>query len=543
MPEVQITVSILSWLLEDRLIRTLSDLPRTTSMPLNLCLHVQGSEQIMDSKRKEIIDAASGFVHKDIFFTDGNKMSAKPRAELLKRSAITPYVFMTDNDMVFQPNSLDTLYSFLQNNKEYGIVDLVHNFLKGHRTVSNKTVNYRPVDLRKPHVVDVDLIGAGSMLIRSEICTIPDIIDTRYDISAWDLDFCLNVKAKGWKIGTYCDKKLVAVNDITQRTPKYLKEKVHHPIRLEGLKLFEKKWGFTSEYRPHNPTLREFPDYHDVAIISRAIYNRFGDDPGIGVLTPYRLELLQTNFIDSLKHQSDKDFNIYLVVGHETNETTQAIQALDWGNLKVSFIYTSDDMSAWKTSVEKSRNYGQEMDAGCPERLACNSGHPFANIMARLDTDDWVAPGWVAHMRHTANKFPQSHFLINYQVIGQAPDGRIYRFFAPHNRGRTSPFIALVQKASPRISPYADIHLKMGEKFSHVYTVPPAYAFMVIHDGNRSNRLYPGDRYIEAVDERKVHDFGNIQVVRNPTHNIAPPPARPPSWRDRSKILQTGAQR
>jgi len=74
--QTQITVSILSWLLEDRLIKTLIQIPRTTELPLNLCLHIQSCEQISANKRQEILDATSGFTHRDIFFTKGNKGAA-----------------------------------------------------------------------------------------------------------------------------------------------------------------------------------------------------------------------------------------------------------------------------------------------------------------------------------------------------------------------------------------------------------------------------------------------------------------------------------
>ena len=120
--------------------------------------------------------------------------------------------------------------------------------------------------------------------------------------------------------------------------------------------------------------------------------------------------------------------------------------------------------------------------------------------MARLDTDDWVAPGWIAHMKYMAATSPEQHFLINYQVTGQASDGRLYNFSQVHTRGRTSPFIALVQKTDPRISPYESLHLRMGSRFSKVYDIPPAYAFMVVHGGNRSNRLFENDTYIGGTE-------------------------------------------
>lgn len=535
MAEAEITVSILSWLLEDRLIKTLIQLPRSTSMPLNLCLHVQGEEQIPKGKRQAILDASSGFMIRDIFFTQGNRYAAKPRAALLKRSAKTPYVFMTDNDMIFQEGSLDALLSYLKNNKSYGIVDLAHNYLRWHRRVNGTEVSCLPVSFDPPQFVDVDLIGAASMLIRSGIIQNNDLIDTNYDLGAWDFDLCMNVRKLGWSIATLCDKRYIAINDKTYRTSRYLREKVRNPIRLKGLKLFKEKWGFDSEYYPHiksaitpsNPSHSTSP-----LIISRAIYTAMGDSDGIGILSEHRLELMQRYFINSLKNQTDQVFSICLVVGSEQNETVKQIKDLDWGDLNVNFLYTSGDMTLWKSSVKQSKNYGREIDNGCPEFITRTSNHPKSNIMARLDTDDWVAPGWIAHIKHTAASIKSSHFLINYQVIGQSIDGRLYQFFAPHRKGRTSPFIVLVQRKEPRISPYEDLHLRMGSKFAEVYSVPPSYAFMVVHGKNRSNRLYTNDTFIEA----KI-DYGNVPSTNTQSEHrldktIKTLKAVKPSWRD-----------
>lgn len=516
MAEPQITVSILSWLLEDRLIKTLIQIPRTTPMPLNLCLHVQASEQISNNKRREILDASSAFVKRDIFFTEGNAGSAGPRAVLLKRSAKTPFIFITDNDMVFQEGSIDALYKFMSspdNSSEYGMIDLVHNFLPCHRCVVDGKVITKPVNLKRPNIADVDLIGAASILMRQEVALIPDIIDTRYSIGTWDIDMCMNVKAHGWKIATYCDRKLIAINDKTYRPRGYKSGRVLNRVKEEGTKLFEKKWGFSSEFYRGRP--KEISKGNvkaiksprtDTIVVSRAIYSRMGRKTAVGVLDEARLEMMQRFFINSLRNQTNKDFVVYLAVGTPENVTTNRIKMLDWGDLDVRFIYTHGNTIEWERFAVEKGNWAGEAVGGSPESILRRYSHPFATIMARLDTDDWVAPGWIAHMKHMAVTKPETHFLINYRVIGQDADGRLYRFFAPHNPARTSPFIALVQKVEPRISPYADIHLRMGSKFSTVYSIAPSYCFMVVHGGNRSNRLYPGDVYFGDFEEHWIKD-------------------------------------
>ena len=500
--EPQITVSILSWLLEDRLIKTLKSIPISTSMPLALCLHVQGEEQISREKRKEIYKAASGFVTQDICFTPFNNGVAVPRASLLKRSAKTPYVFITDNDMDFTEGSIDALYEFLEdsNNAQYGSVNLVDNTLRWHRRVDtlHNRVTYFPISLNPPKVIDIDLCGACCTLIRSKIAKVPNIIDTKYYLGTWDIDLCMNIKSLGYKQATLCDENYVAFNDVTYRTDKYLSIKGLTPTRLEGIKRFMEKWSIDSEVN-RLEALEIKSDYSDLAIITRAIYNSLGNNPGIGVLTKSRLNLMQNFYINSLNNQINKNFTLYLYVGSETNKATKAIKALNWHDLDVKFIYVNNSLSEWKESIEDSGNWGRETDPGCPEELVRRQDHPKHTIMARLDNDDWVAPGWTVHMVHMAMNKPESRFLINYRVMGQAPDGRLYKFFMQHTRGHVSPFLALVQKEGLMISPYADIHLKMGRMFK-VYTIPPAYVFMVIGDDNRSNHICQHDKYFEDIE-------------------------------------------
>ena len=545
----QITVSILSWLLEDRLIKTLKNLPLSTFMPLNLCLHVQGEEQISRDKRREIYAAASGFFRQDIYFTPFNNGVAGPRATLLKRSAGTPYVFITDNDMDFTYRSIDALYKFLEDPKNnlYGAVNLVDNTLIWHRRVDfdHGRVTYFPVSLDPPKVVDIDLCGACSTLIRSETAKIPDIIDTNYYLGTWDIDLCMNIKNLGLKLATICDKRYMAYNDILCRTKEYLRVKGPIPIRLEGIHRFMNKWNINSEI-DRNDALNIEVDLTDTAIITRSIYNSLGERPGVGILTKDRLKNMQNFFINSLKNQTSKDFTLYLFVGNEDNESTKAIESLDWGELNVKFIYVDDSLSEWQNEVENSGNWGRENDLGCPEEIVRRLDHPKHTIMARLDNDDWVAPGWIAHMKYMSTFIDKPRFLINYQVIGQAPDGRLYKFFMKHIRVHTSPFFAIVQKDSPKISPYADVHLKMGKLFDTVYTIQPSYVFMVIGSDNRSNRIYRNDRYFEdiAIEKLKNEQSENKIIKFKPKPKPKPKPKlkiQKSNWRARIAVVAANA--
>jgi|GEM_PF-1977521 len=511
-----ITVAIVSWLLEDRLIKTLISIPKTTQLPLNLCLHVQGEEQISEPTKARIIAASSGFVEKDIYFSSGNGGIAPPRAINLKRAAKTPFIFMSDNDMDYQSGTIDAELEFLQANPDYGMVDVMNNQVHWHRTVEGTKVNCIPIHSVGAPFVDVDLIGGTSQLIRQEVALIPDIIDINYLIGSWDFDFSMNVRKNNWKIATLTSRKLIAVNDKTQRSRQYKTTKLKESTIQKGRKLFESKWGFSCMEFPNHYVKVDQSTPLQVSIISRAIYHRLGPTHGMGILDEKHLEMLQRNFINGLKNQTDQDFLIYLAVGPEENEATQRIKSLDWQGLNINFLYTSGDITQWKASVKETKNWGRETDKGSPEDTLKHLDYPRTSIMARMDIDDWVAPGWVAHMKYMAKTMKENRFLINYQVFGQAPDGQIYTFYAPHRKNRTSPFIAIVQKDSVSIDLYETVHLRMGSLFDTVYTIPPAYAFMVVHGGNRSNQVYEPDKF-SYVRESKDNMSGRPSIKGTPS--------------------------
>jgi len=493
--EPKITVAIVSWLCEERLIKTLQGIPKITSLPLNLCLHVQGDEKITAELKRRIVEAAEGFVEKDIYFSTGNGGIAPPRAINLKRAAKTPYVFMSDNDMDYAQGTLEKELEFLESHPDFGMVDVMHSQLAYHRTLNGTKVICTPVDSVTGDFVEVDLIGGTSQLIRQEVALIPNIIDIRYFIGSWDFDFSMNVRKAGWKIATLTDRNLIAFNDRTMRSENYKKSKLNNDIIQVGRKLFESKWGFSCIWFPRNKIKVDPLVPMEVSIISRAIYNDIGPLHAVGIIDQKHLDMMQRNFINSLKAQTDQEFKLYLAVGPENCNATKAIKNLDWSGLNITFLYTSGDLTQWKDSIKKSKNWARETDKGSPEDIIKSLDYPRTSIMARIDIDDWVTPGWVAHMKSMANTMSERRFLINYQVFGQAPDGRVYSFYAPHTKNRTSPFIAIVQKDEITTDVYETVHSRMGDHFDVVYTIPPSYAFMVVHGGNRSNQVYELDSF------------------------------------------------
>uniref|UniRef100_A0A6M3XCW6 Putative glycosyltransferase n=1 Tax=viral metagenome TaxID=1070528 RepID=A0A6M3XCW6_9ZZZZ len=427
-----------------------------------------------------------------------------------------PNVCLLNNDTVVSAEWLRKLTFALHASSDMGIVGAMTDYGKGvgmdsHHSLSLHSSllppNAKTWSLDKINkeletgfsgrTYSVQFVAFLCAVIKREVIDKVGHLDPNYAMGMWDdLDYNRLVQYAGYRTELCLDTCIKHYGRSTF-TLLELKENLNIGKLLQTNRQYlDRKWRKINASRELKVDL----GMNRVFIISRAIYNTMGTQKGIGILSEDRLAIMQRYFVNSLKNQTDQDFILYLIVGGYENETTKRIEALDWGNITVQYIYTDGNLDEWKNAVRQSRNWGQEKDIGCPEDIVRKCGHPQANIMARLDTDDWVAPGWIAHMKYLAKTTPVSHFLINYQIIGQWTDGRLYNFNAAHTKARTSPFIVLVQKTDPRISPYEDLHLRMGSKFSLVHTIPPGYAFMVVHGENRSNRFYKNDTYIGGTD-------------------------------------------
>ena len=234
-----------------------------------------------------------------------------------------------------------------------------------------------------------------------------------------------------------------------------------------------------------------------IFLISRSIYNIVEAGKGMGKLSEDRCKLTQRYFIDSLKNQTDPDFKLFMFVGDEGNKTSRLIKGLHWGELDVEFLHIPGGIPTRNFPPARRRWTPEDYDRS-PEGLIRKHGHPMSSIMMRMDSDDWFAPGLIAHIKYTINQIEDPNFIINYQLSVQGNNGLLYRFHARHSRRRTSAYIVLVQRQGERMSPYATNHTKMGRRFPAVYNVPPGYVFVVLHKENRVNKLRK-DILLEAV--------------------------------------------
>lgn len=219
-----------------------------------------------------------------------------------------------------------------------------------------------------------------------------------------------------------------------------------------------------------------------IHIITRAVYRDVSvktvppNDEAFtlgGILTKDRLQLMQHNLIDSLKRQVDKGFRVHVLVG----DNDQPIRHLDWGSLDVDFHH----------------NKGEEPKVACRRIFARQP-----RIQARVDSDDWVSPGWTGHIRETFEHHRKSvhqRVLIHYEPLLQDPKGLLsyhplYHKARKQKNSKTSCFIVLLQTEGSGLTIYETNHTRMPKKVQKVVWVGPGYAFLSVHDDNRSSNRH-----------------------------------------------------
>jgi radical SAM superfamily enzyme YgiQ (UPF0313 family) len=456
----------------------------------------------------------------------------------------SPFVCLLNNDTIVSPNWLEKLISALKKDPKLGIVGAItapppeptkydsHHCVSHIEDMYGKRIFPSYTDLESfnkeieqsfsGQTADIPFVAFLCAVIKREVIEKVGLLDPNYAMGMYDdNDYNIATRRLGYTTKLLYDTciwhKGRSTFKLIQATENFDVDELLKKNRL----YMNQKWSLVS-----------ITD--DILIISRAIYNSFGEKEGLGILTQNRLKLMQRYFINSLKNQTDQDFVINLFLGEENNITSEKIKSLDWSRLRVIFTHTNGLDENWTSSASIINGFGKESEKGCPEYIVRTQGHPMTNIMVRMDTDDWVTPGWISHIRHTSNAIKEPNFLINYQILGQSPDGRLYNYSFPHNRNRISPFLVVVQKLNQKISPYSDFHLNMGRKFQSVYTVPPGYCFMVVHGSNMINKSHSKDSFIEAFGEARVTSIQNQnqnQVMKK--EEVSQTSKK--SWRERIK--------
>lgn len=242
--DIKLTIAMLSWLRYDKLINTLDSLYNTLTIPINICLMVQGEEKLTTQQRKYIRSLVNKFEGNDLFFTKGNIGTGPARSILVNRALNkfnTPYINLGDDDTTYTPNAVENAIELLDNDRSIGVCSIRYK-----EKIYVLDSQHNPYDLLPTTVKstknDVDCTGSASAFIRREVFNLCKI-DTFYIIGYWDLDLFLQVRSLGWRIVNYAkDKNMRAINN-WGGNKEYRKARTNREQILIGRKHFKTIWN------------------------------------------------------------------------------------------------------------------------------------------------------------------------------------------------------------------------------------------------------------------------------------------------------------
>jgi len=242
--DVKLTFAMLSWLRYEKLINTLKTLKEILTIPVNVCLMVQGRENLKQEQRREVRWLVDQFEGSDVFFTKGNIGTGPARKMLVDRALnrfYTPYINLADDDTTYTSGSVEAVIDFLDSNLSVGVAGIRYKPKVYKLNSQIHPFDILPTQVRKS-IEDVDCTGSASAFIRREIFDLCKI-DDFYRIGYWDLDLFLQVRSLGWRI-VNCElfEGMRAINS-WGGCKEYRKARVNKTNILISRQHFKKRWN------------------------------------------------------------------------------------------------------------------------------------------------------------------------------------------------------------------------------------------------------------------------------------------------------------
>jgi len=237
-----VTIAMLSYRRPKSLIKTLKQL-LSNGTPLNLCLNVQGQEELSDDIKEEIEGLVCQFYNYLLDYSDGNLGSGIPRHRMLHEALKlnTPYLMFTDDDMHWKPNSIVAQISVLESLPESyaGIGSVCTPFYPAYFYKEGK-ITQKVIDTE---FMECDLMGSGTSIFKSHIFEKCDL-DVGYNRGLQDFDHCMNIRSNGWQLGIMNIPELWADNNAFEKNNhNYTQERYNKEIIQKSRERFKNKWG------------------------------------------------------------------------------------------------------------------------------------------------------------------------------------------------------------------------------------------------------------------------------------------------------------
>jgi GT2 family glycosyltransferase len=238
--ETLVTIAMLSYRRHDVLLESLKQYIQYP-LKFNICLRVQGAEEMPAHKRLQVMELMNSFEGFDVQFTRGNHGTGVPRYDVVERALKhfdTPYIATFDDDILWPRNGIEALLCILSDNEELGGVAMWcypnYNAWYIDGTYMRHRPPHGPLDI-------VTACGSGTKMAKREVFEkVP--LDSNFYIGWADMCWGYEVNKAGWHLGILAIPQLVAANQVVM-DPRYLQARYDQIQANRSLQYFKQKHG------------------------------------------------------------------------------------------------------------------------------------------------------------------------------------------------------------------------------------------------------------------------------------------------------------
>ena len=122
---------------------------------------------------------------------------------LALRQVKSDYVLLLNSDTVVWENTLENVYSYMEQHTDVGACVKNSFFRLFHIPNKSQDDNYNLTDLPDDEVYEIDCLTGAFMFIRDRALEDAGLLDETFFMYGEDIDLCYRIKEAGWKIVYY----------------------------------------------------------------------------------------------------------------------------------------------------------------------------------------------------------------------------------------------------------------------------------------------------------------------------------------------------
>lgn len=218
----KITLAMINYLREEKLINTLKNIKHNTRLPLDVVIQLQGRNKMSDETKNRIIECLDKFKSYQIIWNDNNLGTAIPRYNTTQESLKNKsnYTIIVDSDMLLNYGTLELLYNKIEKEPEYGAISCWCKPYYAKWKIEGNTLKQEKLS---EGFFETDTLGTGCVIVKTDVFEKAKF-NKKLIIGYIDFIWCMEIKTKtNYKLGILCDKNHKILNDARNNSQEYMK--------------------------------------------------------------------------------------------------------------------------------------------------------------------------------------------------------------------------------------------------------------------------------------------------------------------------------